>query len=43
MGSLRWAWVEKTVNGVEPHWLPSKEKALGEEVSKEGNADTTRT
>ena len=34
-----WDWVEKTVHGVEIHWLFGKEKVLGTVISKEGHAD----
>ena len=34
MGLSLWAWVEKTVHGVETHWISGKEKVLGEAVSK---------
>ena len=39
MGLPLWAWVEKTVYGVETHWLFGKEKIPGTAVSKEGHAD----
>ena len=32
------AWVEKTVHGMETHWLSSKEKVPGAAVSKESHA-----
>ena len=40
MGLPQWALVKKTDNGVETHWLSSKEKASGAAISKEGHADT---
>ena len=33
-----WVWVEKTIDGVEIHWLSSKEKVPDAAVSKEGHA-----
>ena len=35
----QWAWVKKTVHGVETHWLSSKNKAQGAVVNKEGETD----
>ena len=35
-----WAWVKKTVHGVETHWLFGIEKIPGAAVSKEGYADS---
>ena len=37
---LLWARVEKTIHGMETHWLLSKEKLLGTVVCKEGYADS---
>ena len=34
---LLWAWVEKTVTGIETHWLSGIEKVLGTVVNKEGH------
>ena len=34
-----WARVEKTIHGVETHWLSRKEKVPGVALSKEGQAD----
>ena len=34
-----WAWVKKTVHGVETLSLSGKEKASGTVVSKEGDVD----
>ena len=34
------SWVEKTVNGVETHWLSCEEKVLGAAINKEGHADS---
>ena len=35
-----WAWVKKTICGVETHRLSHKEKVLGAVVSKEGHAES---
>ena len=40
MGLLLWAWVKKTVQGMEPHWYSNKEKVSDAAVSKEGHADS---
>ena len=37
---LFWAWVQKTVHGVETHWLSGKEKVASEVVSKESDTDS---
>ena len=34
------AWVEKTVHGVETHWLSGKEKVPAATVSKVGYSDS---
>ena len=35
MGFLQQAWAEKTVYGVETHWLSNKEKVIGAAVNKD--------
>ena len=40
MGFPLWAWVEKTVHGVEICWLSDKEKCPGAVISKEVYADS---
>ena len=35
MGLPLWDWIEKTVHGMEMHWLSGKEKVPGAAVSKE--------
>ena len=39
MGLLLWAQVKKTTQGVETHWIISKEKVPGRAISKEGHSD----
>ena len=41
MALPQWGWVEKTVYGVETHWLSCKEKVLGAMVRKEGQSSGT--
>ena len=40
MALPQWTWVEKTLHGVESHWLSGKEKVLGIAASKEGHGDS---
>ena len=40
MGLPQRTWVEKTVHGIETHWLSGQENVPGTAVSKEGHADT---
>ena len=39
MGLPQLAWVEKTIDGVETHWLSGREKVSNAKLSKEGHAD----
>ena len=40
MNLYQWARVKKTVDGVETHWLSTKEKVLSAMVSKGGHAES---
>ena len=40
MGLPQQHWGEKDVHGMDIHWLSSKEKVPGVDVSKEGHADS---
>ena len=43
MGLTLWAWTEKTVHGIETHWLSCKEKVLGATDSKEYRVESSGT